>query len=188
MLVSIARTDLVAVALRGAAARRQHAQAARRLLALDLVAEGIDRTMAAATCGMDRRTLRDRAHRGNADGLAGLLSRKAPARSRSLDADRVADLAGLGGDGSRSGAGRGRALAAQGRGRALAAQGPSAADRGKVRGGVARAHCGQVSGNARLSSSVCAPAAPAAPEVRSRGAGPFQEEFRSPGGRPGKTA
>ena len=34
--------------------------------------------------------------------------------------------------------------------------------------------CGQVYGDARLSTSVCAPAAP---EVRSRGAGPSQKEF-----------
>ena len=91
---SIARTDLATVELRGAAARSREAQAARRMLALALVVEGIDRTTAAETCGMDRQRLRDRVHRDTADGLAGLANRKAPARARRLDADQVADLAG----------------------------------------------------------------------------------------------
>ena len=56
--VAITRTDLTAVALRGAAARSRDAQAARRMLALALVVEGVDRTTAAKTCGMDRQTLR----------------------------------------------------------------------------------------------------------------------------------
>ena len=94
--VSITRTVVTAVELRGAAARSRDAQAARRMLALALVLEGIDRTTAAETCGMDRQRLRDRVHRDTADGLAGLANRKAPARSHRLDADQVADLAGLG--------------------------------------------------------------------------------------------
>jgi len=48
MTVKITRVDLSAAELRGAAAR---------------------------SCGMDRQTLRDRAHRYNADGLAGLSDR-----------------------------------------------------------------------------------------------------------------
>ena len=80
--VAITRTDLTAMDLRGAAARSRDAQAARRMLALALVVEGIDRTTAAETCGMDRQTLRDRVDRHNADGLAGLANRKAPARFR----------------------------------------------------------------------------------------------------------
>ena len=79
--VAITRTDLTAVDLRGAAARSRDAQAARRMLALALVLEGIDRTTA-ETCGMDRQTLRDWVHRYNTDGLAGLANRKAPARFR----------------------------------------------------------------------------------------------------------
>ena len=57
--VAITRTDLTAMDLRGAAARSRDAQAARRMLALALVVEGIDRTTTAETCGMDRQTLRD---------------------------------------------------------------------------------------------------------------------------------
>ena len=92
--VAITRTDLTAMDLRGAAARSRDAQAARRMLALALVLEGVERTTAAKTCGMHRQMLRDRVHRDTADGLAGLANRKAPARSRRLDADQVADLAG----------------------------------------------------------------------------------------------
>ena len=52
-----------------------------------------DRTTAAATCGMDRQTLRDRVHRYNGEGLAGLGNRKAPVPSRRLDAAQIAALA-----------------------------------------------------------------------------------------------
>lgn len=92
--VAISRTDLTAMGLRGAAARSRDAQAARRMLALALVLEGVNRTTAAETCGMDRQTLCDWVHRYNAGGLAGLSNRKAPARPRRLDAVQVADLAG----------------------------------------------------------------------------------------------
>ena len=48
--VALTRTDLTAGELRGSAARR--------MLALALVLDGVDRTTAAKTCGMDRQTLR----------------------------------------------------------------------------------------------------------------------------------
>lgn len=38
--------------------RRKDAKAARRMLALALVLEGVDRKTAAESCGMDRQTLR----------------------------------------------------------------------------------------------------------------------------------
>ena len=78
MAVVITRQDLSADALRQAAARSRDANAARRMLALALVLEGQSRTDAAATCGMDRQTLRDWVHRYNAEGLAGLVNRRAP--------------------------------------------------------------------------------------------------------------
>ena len=56
--VAITRTDLTALELRGAAARSRDAQAARRMLALALVLEGIEQTTAAKTCGMHRQRLR----------------------------------------------------------------------------------------------------------------------------------
>ena len=56
--VAITRTDPTAVERRGAAARRRDAQAARRMLVSALGVEGIERTTAAKTCGMDRQRLR----------------------------------------------------------------------------------------------------------------------------------
>ena len=76
--VSITRLDLDASGLRQAAVRSHDADAARRMLALALVLEGRSRTEAAATCGMDRQTLRDWVHRYNAEGLAGLSDRPLP--------------------------------------------------------------------------------------------------------------
>ncbi len=78
MAVAITRQDLSAAALRQAAVRSRDANAARRMLVLALVLEGQSRTDAAATCGMDRQTLRDWVHRYNAEGLAGLVNRRAP--------------------------------------------------------------------------------------------------------------
>lgn len=72
MVVAITRQELSVADLRRAAARTGDAKAARRMLAIALVLEGHSREDAAASCGMDRQTLRDWAHRYNADGLAGL--------------------------------------------------------------------------------------------------------------------
>jgi transposase len=44
---------------------------------------------------MDRQTLRDWMHRYNAEGLAGLVNRKAPGRRRYLDEEQRAELARL---------------------------------------------------------------------------------------------
>src|ERR1700676_3214104 len=70
--VSITRLDLTASELRKAASGEKNSAAARRILALALVLDGLDRKAAAETCGMDRQTLRDWVHRYNAAGLAGL--------------------------------------------------------------------------------------------------------------------
>ena len=72
MAVAITRRDLSAGDLRREAARTRDAKAARRMLAIALVLEGRSREDAAASCGMDRQTLRDWAHRyrggsGNSD-------------------------------------------------------------------------------------------------------------------------
>jgi Homeodomain-like domain len=72
--VSITRLDLTASELRKAAGREKNSTAARRILALALVLDGVDRKTAAATCGMDRQTLRDWVHRYNAAGLAGVCT------------------------------------------------------------------------------------------------------------------
>src|SRR5215213_2510187 len=75
MAVEVTRRDLSAAELRRAAARSRDANAARRMLAIALVLEGHPREVAAAACGMDRQTLRDWAHRYNAEGIAGLADR-----------------------------------------------------------------------------------------------------------------
>ena len=93
--VMITRTDLTAAALRRSAGKSRDAKAARRMLALALVLEGVDRKTAAETCGMDRQTLRDWVHRYNADGLAGLVNQSRGARPRRLSpAQGIGDLYG----------------------------------------------------------------------------------------------
>lgn len=64
------------------------------MLAIALVLEGVDRARAAKSCGMDRQTLRDRVHRYNAEGLDGLVNRKAVHRPRRLVPEQLAELAG----------------------------------------------------------------------------------------------
>ena len=90
--IAITRRDLTAGELRAGAARSREAQASRRMLAIALVLEGVDRKTAAETCGMDRQTLRDWVHRYNAEGLAGLANRRGEARPRRLDPSHVAEL------------------------------------------------------------------------------------------------
>lgn len=92
--VSITRTELTAPELRLAAARTKDARASRRMLAIALVLEGMDRTTAARTCGMDRQTLRDWVHRYNAEGLAGLSNRRGTGRPRRLTPEQMTELAG----------------------------------------------------------------------------------------------
>ena len=91
--IAITRSELTATELRAAAAGAKDARAARRMLALALVREGADRATAARTCGMDRQTLRDWVHRYNAEGLAGLVNRGAPARPRRLSPAQMAQVA-----------------------------------------------------------------------------------------------
>jgi hypothetical protein len=55
--VHIARTDVTARELR-AAAKSRDARAYRRISAIGLVFDGVDRKPAAESCGMDRQTLR----------------------------------------------------------------------------------------------------------------------------------
>ena len=56
--IAITRKELTAAQLRAAAGETKDARAARRMLAIALVLEGVDRRTAAETCGMDRQTLR----------------------------------------------------------------------------------------------------------------------------------
>ena len=71
--VKISRRDHAAAALRGVAAKSQDGAQVRRLLALAPILEGHPRRTAAERSGMDRQPLRDRVHRYNDEGVAGLL-------------------------------------------------------------------------------------------------------------------
>jgi transposase len=92
MAVEVTQLDLSAAELRRAAARSRDADAARRMLAIALVLDGHSREAAAAACGMDRQTLRDWAHRYNAEGVAGLANRRAPGPAPRLSAAQEAEL------------------------------------------------------------------------------------------------
>jgi transposase len=92
-VVPVTRHDLTARELRAAAGRERDGAAARRMLAIALVLEGMDRKTAAETCGMERQTLRDWVHRYNAEGLAGLHDRKPPGPRPKLTAEQTAALA-----------------------------------------------------------------------------------------------
>ena len=93
--VAITRDDLDATGLRCAAARTREAGAARRMLAIALVLDGRPRAEAAELCGMDRQTLRDWAHRYNAEGLAGLSDRPQPGPAPKLTPAQEAAVAEL---------------------------------------------------------------------------------------------
>ena len=93
--IAITRTDLTASELRLASGKAPDARSARRMLALALVLEGVDRKTAAETCGMDRQTLRDWVHRYNAEGLLGLTNRHYAGPPRRLSASDLSVLAEL---------------------------------------------------------------------------------------------
>jgi transposase len=92
MVVEITRKDLSPRQVRLAAGKTRDARAARRMLAIALVLEGVDRKTAAESCGMDRQTLRDWVHRYNAEGLSGLANRRSGGRRSRLSAEQKAAL------------------------------------------------------------------------------------------------
>jgi len=91
--VEITRKDLSASELRSAAAKTASAKQARRILAIAMVLDGHDRTLAAQAGGMDRQTLRDWAHRYNAEGVEGLVDRPRCGRRPRLDASQHKQVA-----------------------------------------------------------------------------------------------
>ena len=93
MTVAITRMDMTAQELRRASSKIKDAKAARRMLAIALVLEGVDRTTAAQTCGMDRQTLRDWVHRYNAEGIEGLSNRRSAGPTPLLNSEQKAELA-----------------------------------------------------------------------------------------------
>ena len=89
------RADYDAARTRRLASRARDPDQARRLLALAAVYEGRSRTEAAALAGMDRQTLRDWAHRFNAEGPEGLINRPPPGASRRLTPEQEQALIAL---------------------------------------------------------------------------------------------
>lgn len=91
--VEVTRRDMTPSELRFAAGRVKDGRVARRLLAIALVLEGVDRKSAAESCGMERQTLRDWVHRYNAEGPAGLANRGGGGRKPHLTPAQKAELA-----------------------------------------------------------------------------------------------
>jgi hypothetical protein len=167
--------------LRASAAKTTDAKAARRMPAIALVMEGKDRRTAAESCGMDRQTLRDRVHRYNAVGLAGLSNRRSAGPRPRLSSEQKAELAQMvreGPDPVVDGVVR------------LAARGPEGQDRGALRRDDAPAHSGQAAGRTRVSPPLGAPAAPEPiPKHRRRSKELRRDGRRGPAGaRPRQTA
>src|SRR3954468_5958056 len=105
MTVAITRKELGAVELRREARGCRDTAASRRRLALALVREGASREEAARAAGMDRQTLRDRVHRYDEEGLAGLRDRPRSGRGPRLTAEAGAGAGGARGRGGRAGGG-----------------------------------------------------------------------------------
>ena len=82
------RTDLPAAELRQLARRERDRAAAARMQAIAGALEGMTRAEAARLAGMERQALRDAVVRYNAEGLAGLYSRRSPDRRSRLDAEQ----------------------------------------------------------------------------------------------------
>ena len=90
--IEITRLDRSATELRELAGRTQDGTVVRRLLAIALVLEGHPREVAAELNGMDRQTLRDWVLRYNAEGVAGLRSRRSPGRPAALNEAQMEEL------------------------------------------------------------------------------------------------
>ena len=86
------RDDFDAASVRRLARGADDADQVRRLLAIAAVYDGMSRSDAARIGGMDRQTLRDWAHRFNAEGAAGLVNRAAPGNPRRLTPEQEAEL------------------------------------------------------------------------------------------------
>jgi transposase len=89
------RDDYDATALRELAKRSRNPRQIRRLLALAAVYAGMSRAEAAEIGGMDRQTLRDWAHRFNAEGPEGLTDHPRAGRPRQLTDAQMRELAEL---------------------------------------------------------------------------------------------
>lgn len=89
--IGVSRLDHSSAELRGLA-RSEAGAVACRMLAIAHVLDGVSRTEAAASCGMDRQTLRDWVHRFNAEGIRGLANKAIPGRSPALSDEQMTEL------------------------------------------------------------------------------------------------
>ena len=89
--IAVTRLDHSASELRSLA-KAEVGEVTCRILAIAHVLDGASRTDAAASCGMDRQTLRDWVHRFNADGIEGLANKTSPGRNPALSDDQMAEL------------------------------------------------------------------------------------------------
>src|SRR3546814_2279137 len=87
------RDDYDAEQLRTLARRSRDPRQIRRLLAVAAVYDGMSRAEAARVGGMDRQTLRDWAHRFNAEGPEGLTAHPRAGRPRQLTDAQMRELA-----------------------------------------------------------------------------------------------
>lgn len=90
--VQVTRDDMTSGDLRAAAGRVKDGKAARRMLAIALILEGMPRKVAAESCGMDRQTLRDWVHRYNDEGVEGLADRCGGGVRPRLSPEQMAQL------------------------------------------------------------------------------------------------
>ena len=89
--IGVTRRDHSPAELRSLA-RNEAGSVACRILAIAHVLDGASRADAAASCGMDRQTLRDWVHRFNAQGIEGLANKAIPGRSPALSEGQMAQL------------------------------------------------------------------------------------------------
>jgi transposase len=93
--IEITRRDRSAEELRKEALRCGDGRMACRILAIAHVLDGASRAEAAEACGMDRQTLRDWAHRYNAEGIAGLQDLRRSGRPPALAPEQMEELKAL---------------------------------------------------------------------------------------------
>jgi transposase len=86
------RDDVPAEELRRQARRVRDGRVSARMMAIANALDGMDRATAARLAGMDRQILRDWVRRYNAQGIAGLVNRKAPGRKPKLSEGQMAAL------------------------------------------------------------------------------------------------
>jgi len=89
------RKDMTAAVLRRKARSEKNGRVAARMLGIANILDGMDRTIAARSAGMDRQTLCDWVHRYNKEGLAGLGNRPQGRPERRLNKEQEREIEAL---------------------------------------------------------------------------------------------